>query len=117
MAFNLRNRSFVKELDFTPDELKFLLKLSADEKRIVKEWIAAGLPRSRHAHEVALGPPDKPGEPAQVAAAIDRHLETGLDEAKVAAAPMSDDAEFLRRVSLDFIGRLPAPTLRLNASP
>jgi ornithine carbamoyltransferase len=32
MAFNLRNRSFVKELDFTPEELKFLLKLSADLK-------------------------------------------------------------------------------------
>jgi ornithine carbamoyltransferase len=32
MAFNLRNRSFVKELDFTPEELEFLLKLSADLK-------------------------------------------------------------------------------------
>ncbi len=32
MAFNIRNRSFVKELDFTPEELKFLLKLSADLK-------------------------------------------------------------------------------------
>jgi ornithine carbamoyltransferase len=32
MAFNLRNRNFVKELDFTPEELKFLLKLSADLK-------------------------------------------------------------------------------------
>lgn len=32
MAYNLRNRCFVKELDFTPDELKFLLKLSADLK-------------------------------------------------------------------------------------
>jgi ornithine carbamoyltransferase len=32
MAFNLRNRSFVKELDFTPDELKFLLKLARDLK-------------------------------------------------------------------------------------
>lgn len=32
MAFNLRNRSFVKELDFTPDELGFLLRLSADLK-------------------------------------------------------------------------------------
>ncbi|MFZ2488351.1 MAG: ornithine carbamoyltransferase [Anaerolineae bacterium] len=32
MAFNLRNRSFVKELDFTPEEFKFLLKLSADLK-------------------------------------------------------------------------------------
>jgi len=32
MAFNVRNRSFVKLLDFTPEEIKFLLKLSADLK-------------------------------------------------------------------------------------
>ncbi|MFN2123214.1 MAG: ornithine carbamoyltransferase [Candidatus Promineifilaceae bacterium] len=32
MAFNLRNRNFVKLLDFTPEEIKFLLKLSADLK-------------------------------------------------------------------------------------
>ncbi|HSG15806.1 MAG TPA: ornithine carbamoyltransferase [Anaerolineae bacterium] len=32
MAFNLRNRNFVKLLDFTPDEINFLLKLSADLK-------------------------------------------------------------------------------------
>src|SRR5262245_56081553 len=32
MASNLRNRSFVKELDFTPEELKFLIKLSMDLK-------------------------------------------------------------------------------------
>src|SRR4051812_15680470 len=32
MSFNLRHRSFLKELDFTPDELRFLLRLSADLK-------------------------------------------------------------------------------------
>ncbi len=32
MPFNLRHRSFLKELDFTPHELRFLLKLSADLK-------------------------------------------------------------------------------------
>ncbi len=32
MAFNLRNRSFLKLLDFTPAEINFLLKLSADLK-------------------------------------------------------------------------------------
>jgi ornithine carbamoyltransferase len=32
MAFNLRNRSFTKLLDYTPQEIKFLLKLSADLK-------------------------------------------------------------------------------------
>ena len=32
MPFNLRHRSFLKELDFTPEELRFLLKLSGDLK-------------------------------------------------------------------------------------
>jgi ornithine carbamoyltransferase len=32
MGFNLRNRSFLKELDFTKEELVFLLKLSKDLK-------------------------------------------------------------------------------------
>jgi len=32
MAFNLRSRNFLKLLDFTPEEIKFLLKLSADLK-------------------------------------------------------------------------------------
>jgi len=32
VAVKLRNRSFLKELDFTPDELRFLLKLSGDLK-------------------------------------------------------------------------------------
>ncbi len=32
MAFNLRNRNFVKLLDFTPPEIGFLLKLAADLK-------------------------------------------------------------------------------------
>jgi ornithine carbamoyltransferase len=33
MPFNLRNRSFLKLLDFTPQEIKFLLDLSADLKK------------------------------------------------------------------------------------
>jgi len=33
MAFNLRNRSFLKLLDFTPKEIKFLLDLSSDLKK------------------------------------------------------------------------------------
>jgi ornithine carbamoyltransferase len=33
MAFNLRNRSFLKELDFTPQEFTFLLDLSWDLKK------------------------------------------------------------------------------------
>ena len=33
MAFNLRNRHFLKLLDFTPAEIRFLLQLSADLKK------------------------------------------------------------------------------------
>src|SRR5436190_17864498 len=32
MAFNLRNRSFLKEIDFEPAELRFLLQLSQSLK-------------------------------------------------------------------------------------
>ena len=32
MAYNLRNRNFLKLLDFTPTEIKFLLKLAKDLK-------------------------------------------------------------------------------------
>jgi len=43
MAFNLRNRSFLKLLDFTSDEIEFLLTLSAD----LKEAKYAGTERPR----------------------------------------------------------------------
>ena len=33
MAFNLKNRSFLKLLDFSPEEIKFLLNLSFDLKK------------------------------------------------------------------------------------
>ncbi len=33
MAFNLRNRNFLKLLDFTPEEIKFLLNLAIDLKK------------------------------------------------------------------------------------
>jgi len=33
MSFNLRNRSFLKLLDFTPKEIQFLLDLSANLKK------------------------------------------------------------------------------------
>ena len=32
MSFNLRNRNFLKELDFSKEEILYLLKLSADLK-------------------------------------------------------------------------------------
>jgi ornithine carbamoyltransferase len=43
MAFNLRNRSFVKEIDFTPKEWKFLLDLAAELK--VAKYAGSEQPR------------------------------------------------------------------------
>src|SRR4028119_2239375 len=43
MAFNLRNRSFVKEIDFTPKEWKFLLDIAAELK--VAKYAGSERPR------------------------------------------------------------------------
>ncbi len=43
------------------------------------------------------------------AARIDRHAEAGWKEARLTAAPDAGDAEFLRRVTLDLVGRIPTP--------
>jgi hypothetical protein len=48
-----------------------------------------------------------PGPAYELAAAIDRTIDAKLAEAKVHASPPADDAEFLRRVSLDLTGTIP----------
>ncbi|HVW39512.1 MAG TPA: DUF1549 domain-containing protein, partial [Pirellulales bacterium] len=47
-------------------------------------------------------------DPAQLAALIDDSLAAGWRAEQVAPAPPADDAEFLRRASLDIIGKIPA---------
>lgn len=47
--------------------------------------------------------------PAAVAAEVDRLLAEELDFASESEAPLSDDATFLRRISLDITGQLPPP--------
>lgn len=48
------------------------------------------------------------GGPLELAVAIDKELDRALSEAKVPASPLADDAEFLRRASLDITGRIPS---------
>jgi mono/diheme cytochrome c family protein len=94
------------EADEMPPNTK---KLSAAEKAAIKQWIAAGLPTvaQHQQNDVPLLPALEKHEPQQVAGAIDQHLDRALAAAKLTAAPRGDDAEFLRRVTIDLTGRIP----------
>ena len=50
---------------------------------------------------------DSAEKAAKIAALIDKHLEKAWSADGVTAAPPADDAEYLRRVTLDVIGRAP----------
>lgn len=84
-------------------------KLSAAEKNHIKQWIANKLPTvaERQKNDDPLMSASAKHTPKEVAAAIDQHLNKGLASAKLKGAPRSDDAEFLRRVYIDLLGRVP----------
>ncbi len=87
-------------------------KLSDADKDTLHAWIAAGSP-TFSGRGTALDEPHLPqGQkhaPQQVADAIDGHIGRGLDALRLHPSPISDDAEFLRRIYLDLTGRIPTP--------
>ena len=48
------------------------------------------------------------GDPAKAAAAVDRMIDERLRSAGVPSSPIADEAESLRRATLDIIGRIPS---------
>ena len=68
-------------------------KLSAGEKEHLKKWIQSGLPTVAERRK-SVDPILKSGkhEVRQVAAAIDQHIQRGLDEAKFKPMPTIGDA-------------------------
>ncbi|WP_417878435.1 hypothetical protein [Vibrio sp.] len=48
MAFNLRNRNFLKLLDFSTKEIQFLLELSAEQKSKICRNRAEDTPKGKN---------------------------------------------------------------------
>ena len=67
------------------------------------------LARSEAAKKPAIAIPDLPSPSSDLQNPIDRFIAAKLAIAKVQPAPLTDDASFLRRVTLDTIGLLPTP--------
>jgi len=87
------------------------VSLSADEKRILTEWIAAG---AEYAPHWAFLPPVKPELPAVrdegwVGNPIDRFVLARLESEGIGPAAAADPATLCRRVHLDLIGLPPSP--------
>ena len=87
-------------------------KLSVRDRSVIKSWIDAGIPTvsERQSNADPLLAADRPHSPADVAAAIDQQIDAFLAAAKMQPAAVTDDAEFLRRVTLDLTGCVPTAT-------
>ncbi|VTT99415.1 protein containing duf1549 : Uncharacterized protein OS=Pirellula staleyi (strain ATCC 27377 / DSM 6068 / ICPB 4128) GN=Psta_1426 PE=4 SV=1: PSCyt1: PSCyt2: PSD1 [Gemmataceae bacterium] len=80
-------------------------KVSDANKKVIREWIASG---AKGAEKKAAAVVERPaGRPADVAKLIDKAIDDRLRAAKVPASPRAEDAEFLRRVYLDVVGKPP----------
>lgn len=87
------------------------VSLSADEKRILAEWVEAG---AEYAPHWAFVKPVKPEPPVVRDATwirnpIDRFVLARLEAEGLAASPAADPATLCRRVHLDLVGLPPSP--------
>jgi len=97
------------DLVMPPPQTK--VSLSADEKRVLREWIAAG---AAYAPHWAFVPPRLPAPPAVrddafVRNPIDRFVLARLEAEGLGPAAPADRATLCRRVHLDLIGLPPSP--------
>lgn len=86
-------------------------KVSASNKQRIRAWILAGAPGIARPTAGEGKPLRSALKPAEVARRIDRELAARLArepaKSRPSLSPLADDAEFLRRVSLDIAGKPP----------
>ena len=85
-------------------------KLAEREKKVLKEWIEAGMPTLGEQKGEAFASPLAKGrrhDPTEVSDAIDELVERRLTEEGLKPASLSSDEEFVRRLYLDLTGRIP----------
>lgn len=81
------------------------IKVSDEQKAILRRWIQSGAPSA--GATPALAVPSKMRTAEELAALIDREIDSRLAAEKIPASPLADDGEFLRRIHLDVHGRIP----------
>lgn len=86
-------------------------KLSADQQRLLKDWVDQGAPWSDHWAFVAPKRPDVPktSNDAWVRNPIDAFVLARLDREKLSPAAEADKTTLIRRASLDLTGLPPTP--------
>ncbi|MCE9632069.1 MAG: PSD1 and planctomycete cytochrome C domain-containing protein [Planctomycetia bacterium] len=82
--------------------------LSAEQKKLLEEWIAADAPYEAH---WSFMPPTKRPVPKAPGATnpIDRFIRHALAVKQIAPAPPADEATLCRRLYLDLVGLPPSP--------
>jgi mono/diheme cytochrome c family protein len=99
-----------------PDESKLVRVLAADadphmppKKQLTAEDVAKVRAWVTNAGKPAAATVAKAAIPEDPTAAIDQFLVAGWQSRQLKPAPLCDDRTFVRRVTLDLIGRIPTP--------
>jgi hypothetical protein len=91
----------------------FKKPLSAEQKELLRQWIAANAPYAPQWSFEPIGDPAPPQPPAPLTAwphdPLDRFVLETLSREGLEPAPAADPAAWLRRVSLDLTGLPPTP--------
>ena len=92
---------------------EFKKPLTAEQKKILREWIDANAPYAPHWSFEPVHDPAPPQPPAKLAAwptdPLDHFVLAGMARAGLEPAAPADPATWLRRVSLDLTGLPPTP--------